>query len=113
MQLQNVIKGGFEGEIYPIHPKLEEVQGYKAYKSVLDLPETPDLAFIILPPKIVPEVMEECGQKGITRMIITSGGFREAGEEGKKLARQVDEIAEKYGIRFIGPNCLGVYNGWF
>ncbi|MHA1755588.1 MAG: acetate--CoA ligase family protein [Promethearchaeota archaeon] len=113
MQLRNVIAGGFEGEIYPIHPRLEEVQGYKAYKSVLDLPETPDLAFIILPTKVVPKVMEECGQKGIKRMIITSGGFREAGPEGVKLSEEIDKIAKKYGIRFIGPNCLGIYNGWY
>ena len=113
MQLRNIIKGGFEGNIYPIHLKLSEVQGYKAYQSVLDLPETPDLAFVILPPRIVPKVMEECGQKGIKHMIITSGGFREAGEGGKELGLQIDEIANKHGIRFIGPNCLGVYNGWF
>lgn len=113
MQLRNIIAGGFEGNIYPIHPKLDEVQGYKAYKSVLDLPEVPDLAFIILPPRVVPKVMEECGQKGIKRMIITSGGFREAGEDGEELSEKIDKIAEKYEIRFIGPNCLGVYNGWF
>ena len=113
MQLRNIIAGGFEGNIYPIHPKLDEIQGYKAYRSVADLPETPDLAFIILPPKIVPMVVEQCGQKGIKNMIITSGGFREAGQQGKKLGQQLDQIVEKYGMRYIGPNCLGVYNGWF
>jgi acyl-CoA synthetase (NDP forming) len=113
MQLRNVIAGGFEGEIYPIHPKLGRVQGYKAYENVLDLPETPDLAFIILPPEIVPEVLEECGQKGIKGAIITSGGFREVGKEGKKLSEKLTEIAKKYGIRFIGPNCLGVFNNWY
>lgn len=113
MQFQNIIQGKFEGELYPIHPKLENVQGYKAYKSVLDLPKVPDLAFIILPPKIVPKVMEECGQKGIKYLIITSGGFREIGTEGIELSTQIDEIAKKFGMRFIGPNCLGVYNGWY
>ncbi|MFO8020689.1 MAG: CoA-binding protein [Promethearchaeia archaeon] len=113
MQLRNIIAGGFKGNIYPIHPKLDEVQGYKAYKSVLDVPETPDIAFIILPPKVVPEVMEECGQKGIKRLIITSGGFRESGEQGEQLSERISQIAEKYDMRFIGPNCLGVYNGWY
>ncbi len=113
MQLHNIIAGGFEGNIYPIHPNLENIQGYKAYKSVKDLPETPDLAFIILPPKVVPEIMEQCGQKGIKHMIVTSGGFREAGSDGVKLSDKIHNIAKKYGIRFIGPNCLGVYNGWF
>lgn len=113
MQMRN-IKSGFKGKIYPIHPKLEEVQGLKAYKSVLDLPEIPDLAFIILPPHIVPQVLEECGKKGIKRAIITSGGFRESRHsDGSILSERIDEIAKKYNMRFIGPNCLGVYNGWY
>ncbi|MFX1398887.1 MAG: acetate--CoA ligase family protein [Promethearchaeota archaeon] len=113
MQLRNIIAGGFKGKIYPIHPRLTSVQGIKAYKSVLDLSEVPDMAFIILPPKVVPQVMEECGQKGIKRLIITSGGFREAGPEGIILSDKIDRIAKKYGMRFIGPNCLGVFNGWY
>lgn len=113
MQLRNIIAGGFEGNIFPIHPKLDKIQGYKAYKSVLDLPEIPELAFIILPPKIVPEVLEECGQKGIKRAIITSGGFREVGSNGVELSKTISSIAETYEIRFVGPNCLGVYNGWY
>ncbi len=113
MQFQNIIQGGFEGDLYPVHPKLDMIQGYKAYKSVLDIPKIPDLAFIILPPKVIPEVMEQCGQKGIKYLIITSGGFREIGPEGKKLSLQIDEIAKNYGMRFIGPNCLGIYNGWY
>ncbi|MFX1531986.1 MAG: CoA-binding protein [Promethearchaeota archaeon] len=113
MQLHNIITGGGYSEIYPIHPRLEKVQGFKAYKSVLDVPITPDLAFIILPTKVIPEVMEECGQKGIKNMIITSGGFREVGSNGIELSNRIDTIAQKYNIRFIGPNCLGVFNGWY
>lgn len=113
MQLRNIRKGGFKGEIYPIHPRLDEVQGFKAYKNVLDVPKTPDLAFMILPPNVIPEVMEECGQKGIKQLIITSGGFREVGEDGVDLSQKISQIAEKYGMRFVGPNCLGIYNGWY
>ena len=114
MQLRNVIFGGFPKEkIYPIHPKLDEIQGLTAYKNVSDLPEIPDLALIILPPHIVPQVMKECGEKGIKRVIITSGGFKEIGKNGLNLSNQVDSIATKYNMRFIGPNCLGVYNAWF
>ncbi|MFX1315051.1 MAG: CoA-binding protein [Promethearchaeota archaeon] len=113
MQMRN-IRSGFKGKIYPIHLKLPEIQGYKAYKSVLDLPDIPDLAFIILPPHIVPQVLEECGKKGIKRAIITSGGFRESRySDGIILSKKIDEIAKRYNIRFIGPNCLGVYNGWY
>jgi len=114
MQLRNIIAGGgFNGNIYPIHPRLDEVQGIKAFKSVFDLPVIPDLAFIILPTHVVPKVMEECGQKGIKRLIITSGGFRESGTDGIKLSKKIDDIAQKYNMKFIGPNCLGIYNGWY
>lgn len=113
MQLRNIIFGGFpKDKIYPIHLKLKEVQGLKAYNSVLDVPETPELAFIILRPNIVPQVLEECGKKGIKYAIITSGGFRELGLKGIRLSQEITDKAKKYGIRFIGPNCLGVYNAW-
>lgn len=114
MQLRNIRSGrGLDDNIYPIHPRLEKVQGYKAYKSVLDLPIVPDMAFLILPTSVVPEVMEECGKKGIKNLLITSGGFRESGTNGIELSEKIDEIAKKYDIRFIGPNCLGIYNGWY
>ena len=114
MQLRNIIAGGgFNSNIYPIHPRLETVQGIKAYKSIKDLPIIPELAFLILPTRVVPQVMEECGEKGIKNMIITSGGFREIGEEGVKLSIKIDNIAKKHNMRFIGPNCLGIYNAWY
>ena len=114
MMLRNIIAGGgFGDRIYPVHPRLKTIQGYKAYQSVLDLPETPDLAFLILPTKVVPQVMEECGEKGIKNLLITSGGFRESGFDGIVLSQKIDEIAKKYGMRFIGPNCLGIYNAWY
>ena len=114
MQLRNIIAGGgFNSNIYPIHPRLETVQGIKAYKSIKDLPIIPELAFLILPTRVVPQVMEECGEKGIKSMIITSGGFREIGEEGVKLSIKIDNIAKKHNMRFIGPNCLGIYNAWY
>jgi acyl-CoA synthetase (NDP forming) len=114
MQLRNIIAGGgFNGNIYPVHPRLDEVQGYKAYKSVKDLPVVPDLAFLILPTRVVPQVMEECGEKGIKNLLITSGGFREIGKDGIELSKKIDEISKKYNMRFVGPNCLGIYNGWY
>jgi len=114
MQLRNIIAGGgFTNNIYPVHPRLETVQGFKAYKSIMDVPITPDLAFLILPTRAVPQVMEECGQKGIKNLLITSGGFREIGDEGVKLSKKIDTIARKHNMRFIGPNCLGIYNAWY
>ena len=113
MQLRNIIAGGFNSNIYPVHPRLDNVQGFKAYKTVMDLPKIPDLGFLILPTRAVPQVMEECGEKGIKYLLITSGGFREIGEEGVKLSKKIDDIARKYNMRFIGPNCLGIYNAWY
>ncbi|MFX1377743.1 MAG: acetate--CoA ligase family protein [Promethearchaeota archaeon] len=114
MMLRNIIFGGFpKNRIYPIHPKLENIQELKAYKSILDLPEVPDLAFIILRPIKVPKVLVECGEKGVKRVIIVSGGFREFGSDGIELSQKVCDIAKKYNIRFIGPNCLGVYNAFY
>jgi len=101
---------GFEGPVYPVHPKEDRIHGLKAYKSVLDLPEAPDLAVLVVPTAAVAGVLEECGQRGIRQAIIVSGGFREVGGEGQDLEKQITAIARKYGIRFLGPNCLGVAN---
>jgi acetyl-CoA synthetase (ADP-forming) len=101
---------GFEGAIYPVHPKEEQVQNLKAYRSILDLPEVPDLVVVVLPTRIVCEKMEECGQKGIKRAIVVSGGFKEVGGEGIDLEKELVGIADKYGIRLLGPNCIGVAN---
>lgn len=109
-QFRNIYELGFEGDLYPIHPKLDQVQGRKAYKSVLDLPEVPDLAVMVLPTRVVPEVMEECGRKGIRNVIIVSGGFKEVGGEGNGLQDRIVAIAKQYRMRFLGPNCIGVAN---
>jgi acetyl-CoA synthetase (ADP-forming) len=109
-QLNSVLDLGFEGKIYPVHPKEAEVLGLKAYKRVADLPEVPDLAVMVLPTQVVPEVMEECGHKGIKHAVVVSGGFKEVGGEGLELEKKLLAIANQYGIRFLGPNCLGVAN---
>jgi len=113
MQLVRIINSNYKGKIYPIHLRLEKVLGYKAYKSIAEVPEIPDLVIIVLPPQVVPQVFKECGEKGVKRIVVISGGFRElTGDRSNTLTRDIVEIAEKYGMRFIGPNCLGLYNGW-
>lgn len=104
------ILNGYKGEVYPITPSHESVLGKKAYKSVLEVPNNIDLAVVVTPSKIVPAVLEECGKKNVRGAIIITAGFKEVGEEGEMLQRQVAEISKKYGIRIIGPNCLGVMN---
>jgi len=101
---------GYEGRVYPIHPTENQVRGLKAYRSVQELPEIPDLAIIVLPTRIVNQTMEECGQKGIKQAIVVSAGFKEIGGEGVNLEKELGKVADKYGIRFIGPNCIGIAN---
>ena len=101
---------GFEGAIYPVHPKEEQIRHLKAYRGVLDLPEVPDLALIVLPTRIVPQIVGECGKKGIKHAIVVSGGFKEVGGEGIDMEKQLMDIASAYRIRFLGPNCIGVAN---
>jgi 4-hydroxybutyrate---CoA ligase (ADP-forming) len=98
----------FKGKIYPITPSNPTVGGLTAYKNVLDIPDSIDLAVVAAPSKFTPAVMEEVGKKGIKGAIIVSAGFKEVDEAGAKLEREVGEIAKKYGIRVIGPNCLGI-----
>jgi len=106
--LSNILQYGYSGKVYPINPKADEILGLKCYPTVLDVPGPVELVVIVIPNKFVPQVMEECGKKGVKGAIIISAGFRETGMEGIKLERQVLDIAKHYGMRIVGPNCLGV-----
>lgn len=107
--LDNLLDG-YEGKIYPINPKSTEIEGLKCYKTVLDVPGPIDLAVIVIPSKLVPQAVRECGEKGIKYLVIISAGFKEVGVEGAKLENEVKEVARNYGMRIVGPNCLGVLN---
>ena len=104
------IMNGYKGIVYPISPTRETVFDQKAYKSVLDVPDSIDLAVVITKNTIVPVVLEECGKKNIKGAIVITAGFKEVDEEGKKLEQKLKDIATKYGVKVIGPNCLGVMN---
>ena len=113
MLLLRIINSNFKGKIYPIHLRLDVVLGYKAYRKIADVQESPDLVIIVLPPKVVPQVFKECGEKGVKKIVLISGGFRELiGDRTNTLTEEIIEIANSYDIRFTGPNCLGFYNGW-
>ncbi len=107
--LDNLL-GGYPGKIYPINPKSEEIEGLKCYKSVLDVPGPIDLAVIVIPAKLVPQAVRECGEKRIEYLVIISAGFKEVGVEGARLEGEVKDMAKKYGMRIVGPNCLGILN---
>ena len=106
--LANLIKYGYPGQIYPINPKADEILGLKCYPSVLDVPGPIDLAIVVIPAQFVAAVLEECGQKGVKGVVIISAGFREAGREGVKRERKIVDIAKRYKMRLVGPNCLGI-----
>ena len=104
--LKNLSK--FKGKIYAVNPKYKEVLGVECYPSVKDLPEDIDLAVIAVPAKVVPKVLEECGEKGVRAVVVISAGFREIGNY--KLEMELVEICKRYGIKMVGPNCLGIVN---
>ncbi len=107
---KNIIDGGFKGKVFPVNKRLDVLEGYQVYKSVLDIPEDVDLAIISIPIQHIPELFDDLGKKGIKAAVVISAGGKEAGEEGKKIEKLLVEKARKYGIRFLGPNCLGFAN---
>ncbi len=107
---KNIIDGGYRGKVFPVNKRLSTLEGYRVYKSVLDIPEEVDLAIISIPIIHIPEIFDELGKKRIKAAVIISAGGKEAGEEGRRIEKILKEKAKKYGIRFLGPNCLGFAN---
>ncbi|HZJ48180.1 MAG TPA: bifunctional acetate--CoA ligase family protein/GNAT family N-acetyltransferase [Acidimicrobiia bacterium] len=105
---ENLLSAGFAGEIFAINPKRDEVQGQKAYPDLEAVDRSIDLAVVATPASTIPAIVEECGSHGIKAMIILSAGFREVGPAGRALEDKVRDLARSYGIRFLGPNCLGL-----
>lgn len=99
----------FPGKTYLVNPKGGELFGLPLHKSVLDIEDPIDAACIVVPARFAPQALEDCGKKGIKNVVVTTGGFSEIGEEGKKLQQQMDDIREKYNMNVIGPNCLGIF----
>jgi acetyltransferase len=106
--VDNLKQGGFPGQIYPINPKSPEILGIKAYTTLTAVGAPVDLAVICIPIQGVPEIIRECGQVGIKAAIIISAGGKEAGEEGLAVEGAIREEARKAGVRYFGPNCMGL-----
>ncbi|MDD5462709.1 MAG: GNAT family N-acetyltransferase [Methylococcales bacterium] len=106
--LLNMQEAGFTGGLYPVNNKRGQLLGLKAYPDLNSVPEDLDLVVIATPAASVPGIMRQCGEKGITSVIIITAGFGELGPEGKRLQQEVVDIAHRYSVRIIGPNCLGV-----
>jgi acetyl coenzyme A synthetase (ADP forming)-like protein len=105
--MQNLVNGGFEGEIYPVNPKASEILGKKVYADVSDLPDDVDVAVFAIPAKFVPDTIAKVGDKGIATAIMIPSGFAETGEA--ELQKQLVDTAREHGVRFVGPNIYGVY----
>ncbi len=105
--VRNLVKYGYDGPIYPINPHATEILERRAYPSILDAPDPLDLAILVVPAPKVPGELETCGQRGVKGAIIISGGFREVGAEGKAREDAVVAIAQRYGMRLLGPNGIG------
>lgn len=105
---RNLVEGGFAGPIHFVNPRHDSIAGQQSFASVRDLPAAPDLALILTPAATVPEIIGDCGRKGIKSAVIVSAGFREGGVPGAGYERQVRLQARKHGLRFLGPNSLGV-----
>lgn len=108
--LHNLIEYEFNGPVFPINPNVKFIQSIKCYPSVLDVPDEIDLAVIVVPKEIAVDAVEECGKKGVKGIIMITAGFREVGGAGIEREERLKQIIQKYGMRMVGPNCMGVIN---
>lgn len=106
----NILRDSYQGTLFPVSPNARSICSVKTYKYILDVPDPVDLAVLVFPAAVCHLALEQCGQKGVKGAIIISAGFREVGPAGVEREQQIKKIAEKHGISFIGPNCLGLIN---
>jgi acetyltransferase len=106
--INNVVDGGYRGEIYPVNPKHAQVRGLKCYPSLQSLPAVPDLVVIVTPARTVPRLIDDAGARGVRAVLVLSTGFAESGDEGRRLQDLALTRARALGIRLLGPNCLGI-----
>ncbi|MCE5263854.1 MAG: acetate--CoA ligase family protein [Deltaproteobacteria bacterium] len=106
----NILRGNYQGTLYPVNPKASSVKCVRSYGTIAELPEAVDLAIVIVPPKAAYDSVMDCAKKGIKGVVIVSAGFREIGEEGRLIEDKIAACCKEAGIRLVGPNCLGVIN---
>jgi len=110
--LRNILESGYRGKIFPINPNTSEILGLKSYATISDINEEVDQAVINIPAKFVPDSLVECGEKGVSSVVVISAGFKEVGYEGAQLEKQCVEICRKYNMRMLGPNVVGYIDTW-
>lgn len=110
VQALNLIHGGYDGDVFFLHPTDDEVLGHPAYRDPADLPIAPDLALLVTPTKVTPGIIDGLGRRGVRLAVIITAGFGEVGDEGKALEKELLAAADRHGMRFLGPNCMGIIN---
>ncbi len=108
--VDNLIRHGFQGAVYPVNPEARFVHSIPAWRSVREVPGDVDLAVITLPKELVLDAVDDCGSKGVPGVVVISAGFRETGEEGARLEKLLMERIRRHGMRLVGPNCMGLLN---
>jgi acyl-CoA synthetase (NDP forming) len=108
--LRNLLEQPFQGAVYPVNPNASHIQAVPAYPSIDAVPGEVDLAVIVVPAAGVMAAVEACGKKGVKALVVITAGFKEVGEEGLKRERELVELARRYKMRLVGPNCLGILN---
>jgi len=106
----NILKGGYQGVLYPVNPSANAISSVKAYPTISDIPDSLDLAMIIVPPKASIQAVKDAIAKGVKGLVIVSAGFKEVGPEGAAIEKQIVALCRESGVRLVGPNCLGVIN---
>ena len=107
---RNLLDADFNGPVYPVNPKAEVVQSVRAYPTIGDVPGDVDMAVIVVPSPAVVPIARQCGEKGVKSLLIISSGFAEVGDEGRDLQAELMEVARAFGMRVVGPNCMGLLN---
>jgi len=105
---KNILESGYKGRLYPINPAHEKILDAQAYRSIEEISARVELAIVVTRPQTVPRIIEQCGRSGVKNVIVITSGFAEAGHAGAALERKMMEIARSYGVRLLGPNCLGI-----
>ena len=111
--LKNIIDSKFTGQIFPVNPNTDNINNLRSYPDINSLPQIPDLAVIALPAVQVPEILSQLGEKGVKNAVVFSAGFKETGEDGEKLEKNLINAAKKFQINLLGPNCLGFVNNLY
>lgn len=108
--LHNILKTNYKGELFLVNPAAHKIEGYPVYKNISQLPQGIQVAIVVIPAQFVLEAVADLGKKGVKYAVVISAGFKESGAEGKTREKELAKIAKLYGIRIVGPNCLGIIN---